>query len=81
MTNKINYLAFSTGLVLSAGATPTVLAQSGGFVLEETVVTARKVEESLQDAPLAVSAYTDDAMEIRNATDVLDIGALSPNME
>jgi len=38
-------------------------SSGGGFqsLLEEVVVTARKREESLQDAPLAVSAFSGEA--------------------
>ena len=40
---------------------PSVLA-AGGSALEEVIVTARKREESLQDTPLAVSAFTGAAL-------------------
>lgn len=57
-------------------------AGSKGFnsLIEEVVVTARKREESLQDAPLSVSAYTGESLEIRGIVNISDVGSLSPNM-
>ena len=45
-----------------AVATPAV-AQTGGNVIEELVVTAQKKEEALQDVPIAVSAFDQNALE------------------
>lgn len=56
-THKLS-LAVSAALALTAIPFQSALAQgerAGG--LEEVVVTARKREESLQDAPLTVSAF------------------------
>ena len=41
-----------------AGGAPQAFAQGKSVFLEEVVVTARKREETLQDAPVAVSAFT-----------------------
>ena len=48
--------------------------------LEEVIVTAQKREESLQDAPLAVSAFTADDMERFGVIDFGDAADLAPNM-
>ena len=43
--------------------------------LEEVIVTARKREESLQDAPLAVTALSSDVLEARGLNNLADLGA------
>lgn len=48
--------------------------------LEEITVTARRVEESLQRTPIAVTAVTAAAIEERNLINVLDAGATAPNV-
>lgn len=58
-------------------------SRSGGAasVLSDTiVVTARKKEESLDDLPLSVSAYSGDGLEVRGITQIDALGALSPNI-
>lgn len=55
----------------------TVLA---ALQLEEVVVTARKVEESLQDAPLAVSAATREKIEMASMGDARGIAQFAPNL-
>ncbi|HSN70599.1 MAG TPA: TonB-dependent receptor plug domain-containing protein, partial [Steroidobacteraceae bacterium] len=54
----------------------SVLAQQ----IEEILVTARKVEESLQDAPVAVSAFTSATIEQRGITGVDDIARFTPGL-
>jgi len=53
-------------------------ADTGG--LAEVVITARFREESLQRTPLAITAISGDALEMRNAASVVDIGKFSPNV-
>ena len=59
-------------------------AQSEGgssAFLEEIVVTARKREESLQDTPLAVSAFNTAELEQRNIVSVNEISQYIPNVQ
>lgn len=46
--------------------------------LEEIVVTARKVQENLQDVPIAVTAFTSDQIVERGLQDVFDIAQFTP---
>jgi iron complex outermembrane receptor protein len=55
-------------------------ARSQGGQLEEIVVTARFRTESLQETPLAVSAFTSADLEQRSLTNVDQIGAVVPNV-
>lgn len=54
-----------------AQTTPTV-------AVEEIVVTARKREESLQEVPLSISAFTEKTIEAAGITDIEDISRLTP---
>ena len=60
---------------------PPVAAQGkSSAMLEEIVVTARKREESLQDTPIAVSAFTGDQLEFRGLSDIEQLDQFTPNM-
>jgi iron complex outermembrane receptor protein len=54
-----------------AGAGPTI---------EELVVTAEKREQSLQDVPVAVTAYTSERRTLLGANTVEDIARLTPSL-
>jgi iron complex outermembrane receptor protein len=69
--------------VLASVPTQPVQAQaasSEGFTLEEVVVTARRREESLQDTPIAVTAYTESEMDMRAHLTINDIAQATPNV-
>ena len=51
-----------------------------GALMEEVVVTARKREESIQDTPIAVSAFSGAGLEARGITKIDGIAAITPNM-
>ena len=53
---------------------------SGAFAIEEIVVTARRREESLQDTPIAVSAFSEEEMDLRGHLNVNDIASATPNV-
>jgi iron complex outermembrane receptor protein len=46
----------------------------------EILVTARRRTESLQDVPIAVSAYSGEQLERQGAIDISDIGDTTPNV-
>lgn len=52
-------------------------SQSGG--LDEIVVTARKREESVQDVPVAVTAFSEQLILDRDITSVEKIASIAPN--
>jgi iron complex outermembrane receptor protein len=62
-------------LLVSAGAQ----SADGQDVLPEVVVTARHISESLKDAPLAVSAFSADQLEIQGAQDLSALTAMAPS--
>lgn len=56
--------------------------QSGGFgsLGNVIVVTARKREENVQDAPLSISAFSGDSLAVRGVTSISEVSNLSPNI-
>ena len=48
--------------------------------IEEIIVTAQKREESLQDTPVAVTAFTETAIEARGLDDISKIANFTPNL-
>jgi iron complex outermembrane receptor protein len=54
--------------------------QTGGFVLEEVQVTARRVEERLQDTPVSVAAFTPESLERRQVFSTDDLDQTTPNL-
>lgn len=69
-------VAAVTGLPL-----PVVYAQEAGLALEEVMVTARKREESLQDAPISVTALQAGDIEARSMSTLADLSNFAPNLE
>lgn len=54
-------------------------AAAQSLTIEEITVTARRREESLQDTPLSITAFTADALRQRNITNIYDLSAITPN--
>ena len=50
-------LVISASVVALATAATDAVAQDSGNTIEELVVTAEKREQSLQDVPVAITAY------------------------
>lgn len=69
------------GIVLAmAGLACLEAPPTAAQVLEEITVTARKVEESLQDAPVAVSVLTGDSLRTRGVAQLNDVQNFAPNL-
>ena len=63
-----------------ASALGQVSTSASAQALEEIIVTARKTEETLQDAPVAVSAFTAKAIEEQGLTTIDDIAKYTPGL-
>lgn len=77
-------LAILPAIALLASAPATVLAQdqsseSGTLAIEEVIVTAQRREQSLQDVPIAISAFSTDAIEKFMFSDVSEYLTQTPN--
>lgn len=57
-----------------------VYAQEGANTIEEITVSARKRDESLQDVPIAITAFTSDTIEKAGIERPADFIALMPNV-
>ncbi len=64
------------GLVTMFALSPAVPAQ----VVEEIIVTAQKREESVQDVPIAMQAFTGDQIRTMRVSEASDITRLAPNL-
>jgi iron complex outermembrane receptor protein len=69
-------LALTLAHGIAVAAEPA--AVSGG--LEEIVVTAQRREQSLQSVPVAVSAFSADAIESRQIQSTIDLVRMIPNL-
>ena len=67
----------SAVLAAAIGATAT---QGMAAVLEETIVTAQKREQSMQDVPFSVSALSGTRLEQSGVVDLLDLQNVSPSL-
>lgn len=79
---RFNRVVLSAAL-LSTMVPLAIAQQSSGqknLVLEELIVTAQRREQSLQDTPVAVTAFTASSIEERGITNTLDIMDSVPNL-
>ena len=70
-------------IVLPAIISAVVIASPGAAqaqALEEIIVTAQKREESVQDVPIAIQAYTGEEIRNLRVTRASDITKLAPNL-
>ncbi|MCP5403440.1 MAG: TonB-dependent receptor [Novosphingobium sp.] len=68
----------ATGLAAAEPALAQASAEAGG--LEEIIVTAQKREQSVQDVPIAVTAVTQETLEVNRITTVNDLGSVAPGV-
>jgi iron complex outermembrane receptor protein len=54
--------------------------RAGARALDEIVVTARKREETVQDAPLSIQAFSGDQIEIRGIQNMTDLTKFTPGV-
>ncbi|SDK64432.1 TonB-dependent receptor [Microbulbifer yueqingensis] len=72
----IKFHPLAAGVMLACGATFTHAQQPA---LEEVTVTAQKREQSLQEVPVAVTAFSEDALVENGVADLTDVQKLTPN--
>jgi len=77
---KLKKVALTLLGVATAGATSQGSAQESRFILEEVVVTAQKRAESLQDTPIAITAFTSSALADKGVNDISEIANFTPNL-
>ena len=72
--------SLTAGFIAILMVSPAALAQEDGMVLEEIIVTAQRREQSLQEVPVAVTAFTGEALELANVTEAAQYLNLTPNV-
>lgn len=76
-------LGLGAAAICTWGLSAPVQAQDESdsrYSLDEITVSARRIEEGLQDAPLAVTAISGLELENRGAIDVVDFADIAPNV-
>ena len=71
-------LGISSCLMVVFGGAAPALAQEA--VLEEIVVTAERREESLQDTPISIAAFSGVELQQLGVENVQDLGEFMPNV-
>jgi len=77
---QIHFMRCALGSVMVA----MLFASQNAFAegaLEEIVVTAERRAESLQDTPIAVTAFTGDMVDQASITNIDDVALLTPNFK
>ena len=86
MKRKNLSLAIGCALMASAMVSPLAFAQESPdtqetkSTLDTVTVTARKREETLQEVPVAVTAFTAEALDRLNIEDLSDLDSQVPNL-
>lgn len=74
------FFAGAPVMLASSAANAAEAAQSSAGVIEEILVTSRREAESLQDVPVAVTAFTGRDLERIAPRTLKDLDGLSPNV-
>ncbi len=81
LQNTFRLSALSLAITATAGFGAPVLAQDQRSTgLEEIVVTAQRREASLQNTPIAITAFTADKLNDLGVFDVAQVGDFAPNV-
>lgn len=75
------FVALAAALAVSGGVGPAAAQETDApAALEEIVVTAQRREESLQDVPITLQAYTGEMLEDLGVLTADDVMMLAPNL-
>ncbi len=79
MSDPKAVLGVVCGVLMPAAAALAQQAQTPQ--IEEIIVTAQKRAQSLQEVPVAVSAFSGEALQDHHVTDVTDLNQLAPSLQ
>ena len=77
------YRASALALAIAATggiALPASAQDARASALEEVIVTAQRREQSLQNTPIAITAFTTDRLNDLGVFDVSQVGNFAPNV-
>ena len=86
MSNSTRRLFLMLGATMVAGVAGPAAAQqdesaeASSGMIEEIITTARRRDESLQDVPIAITAFTGEQLDRIGAETLIAIGQSTPNM-
>ena len=79
-SRKLAFATTAMGFVLSSPAFGQD-TQSAGYSDDATIiVTARRIEESLQDVPISISVFNQEQLDNRNITTATELGTYTPSL-
>lgn len=81
MTRLLITTTLYGGLCFTSMSGQVLAEETTALQLEEITVTARKREESLQDAPVSVTAFSSSGLDVRGITNIGNISAFTPNLD
>jgi len=81
MMMKKRALAIQVAVALAASSGAVTAQEQPGFVLEEIVVTAQKRDQSLQDVPISVQAFSSETMREIGANVMSDLQHIAPSFQ
>ena len=67
-------------LAIPQAAFAEAASETAGNIIEEVIVTATKREESIQDVPVAVSAFTGEDLSARGVEDLYGLAEVAPSI-
>ncbi|HEX8055784.1 MAG TPA: TonB-dependent receptor [Novosphingobium sp.] len=76
-TRNIALAATAMGVVLT---TPALAQEAAEASSADIVVTARRMEERLQDVPISITVYTPEQLSSRNIVNSTDLGTYTPSL-
>ncbi|WP_417456897.1 TonB-dependent receptor [Kordiimonas sp.] len=82
LSNALRVALFSCACSTAVAVSLPSMAQEDAEVssLEEILVTARRRTESLQDVPIAVTAFSADTLALRGAADITELAQIAPSV-
>src|SRR6202007_1668321 len=78
MTRQIRHISLLASTALTIGLATPAMAQSGDTA--DIIVTARRVEERLQDVPISISVFTQQQLSNRNVVNSADLATYTPSL-
>src|ERR1700740_2662321 len=78
MTRQIRHISLRASTALTIGLATPAMAQSGDSA--DIIVTARRVEERLQDVPISITVFNQQQLADRNVVNSQDLATYTPSL-
>src|SRR5882762_6952185 len=74
------YVSITVTLATPVFAQAPAPAHADDTALTEIIVTARRIEERLQDVPISIQVFNQQQLQDRNVVNAQDLAAYTPSM-